>query len=206
MSQPFEHLIIDCVVPLPQSKSGCSVFVNCDVSVHQISGCLSPAYCHCKICNQGPQPVHFCVWDPQNYTDQRSNFTSRLFAQVLQHPQVKHNMASAYHPHGQGALERFHQHLKSLLCAYWTELKADWEDGLPWLLLAIEKLSKKIWDLVPMNLLLRTLSVVHDQWMLPDRPQNFITYVNDFSGCVLFFSRTYRLTFDSTDELAADFI
>lgn len=139
-------------------------------------------------------------------TDQRSNFTSRLFAQVLQHPQVKHNMASAYHPHGQGALERFHQHLKSLLCAYWTELKADWEDGLPWLLLAIEKLSKKIWDLVPMNLLLRTLSVVHDQWMLPDRPQNFITYVNDFSGCVLFFSRTYRLTFDSTDELAADFI
>lgn len=47
-------------------------------------------------------------------SDQVSNFASRLFAQVLQQLHIKHNKSSAYHPQSRGALERFHQHLKSL--------------------------------------------------------------------------------------------
>ncbi len=49
---------------------------------------------------------------------------------------IRHNRSTAYHPESQGALEHFHQTLKSLLRAYCTELKGDWEEGLPWLLLA----------------------------------------------------------------------
>lgn len=56
---------------------------------------------------------------------------------------VKQNHSSDYHPQSQGALERFHQSFKSLLRAYCMKLKYDWEEGLPWLLLA-------------------TLEVVHD--------------------------------------------
>ncbi|XP_050923269.1 uncharacterized protein LOC127139346, partial [Lates calcarifer] len=48
-------------------------------------------------------------------SDQGSNFSSHLFAQVLRQLRVKHNQASAYHAQSQGALERFHQTLKSLL-------------------------------------------------------------------------------------------
>lgn len=70
-------------------------------------------------------------------TDQGSK---KLVSQVLQQLQVKHNQASAYHPQSQGALERFHQTLKSMLRAYCTELGRDWEEGLPWLLLAAREL------------------------------------------------------------------
>ncbi|KAI3364938.1 hypothetical protein L3Q82_000937 [Scortum barcoo] len=55
---------------------------------------------------------------------------------VLKQLRVQHNRSSAYHAQSQGALERFHQTLKSLLRAYCTELDKDWEEGLPWLMLA----------------------------------------------------------------------
>ncbi len=45
-------------------------------------------------------------------------------------------------PQSQGALERFHQTLKTLLCAYCTELNHDWEEGLPWLLLAAREVTQ----------------------------------------------------------------
>lgn len=69
------------------------------------------------------------------------NFTSKMFAQVLRLLKIKHNKASAYHPQSQGALERFHQTLKSMLRAYCVELRRDWEDGLPWLMLAAREVA-----------------------------------------------------------------
>lgn len=68
-------------------------------------------------------------------SDQGSNFSSRLFAHVLKSLSVQHTQSSAYHPQSQGALERFHQTLKSLQ-SYCVELGQDWEEGMPWLLLA----------------------------------------------------------------------
>ena len=69
-------------------------------------------------------------------SDQGSNFSSHMFAQVLKQLCVQHNQSSAYHAQSQGALERFHQTLKSILRPYCTELGKDWEEGLPWLMLA----------------------------------------------------------------------
>lgn len=37
------------------------------------------------------------------------------------------------------SLKRFHQTLKSLLHAYCMELDRGWEEGLPWLLLAVRE-------------------------------------------------------------------
>lgn len=66
-------------------------------------------------------------------TDQGRNFTSQMFGEMLKQLHVKHATSSAYHPQSQGALERFHQTLKSLLQSYWTELNCDWQEGLRWL-------------------------------------------------------------------------
>ncbi len=46
-------------------------------------------------------------------------------------------MSSAYHPDSQGALEHFHQTLKSMLRTYCVETGRDWVDGLPLLMLAV---------------------------------------------------------------------
>lgn len=65
-----------------------------------------------------------------------------MFDEILKQLRVRHQQSSAYHPQSQGALERFHQTLKTLLCAYCTELNHDWEEGLPWLLLAAREVTQ----------------------------------------------------------------
>lgn len=72
-------------------------------------------------------------------TDRGTNFTSKLFNQVLTRISVYHQMSSAYHPQSQGALERFHQTLKTMLRVYCIEAGKDWADSLPLLLFAIQE-------------------------------------------------------------------
>lgn len=85
-------------------------------------------------------------------SDQGSNFSSKLFAEVLKQLNIKHSQSSAYHAQSQGALERFHQTLKSLLRAYCTELDSDWEEGLPWLMLAAREVSQESLGFSPNDL------------------------------------------------------
>ena len=47
--------------------------------------------------------------------------------------------SSAYHPQSQGALERFHQTLKSMIRAYCFQEGKDWDDGIPLLLFAVRE-------------------------------------------------------------------
>ncbi|KAK0134480.1 Retrovirus-related Pol polyprotein from transposon 412 [Merluccius polli] len=134
---PFEHLIIDCVGPLPQSKSGniylftimCqatrypAAYALRSITTRSVVKCLS-------------QFISIFGLPKIIQSDHGSNFTSRTFAAALKQLRIQHNMSSAYHAQSQGALERFHATLKSLLRAYCVEMKREWEDGLPWLLLA----------------------------------------------------------------------
>lgn len=57
ISQPFEHLIIDCVGPLPCSRSGV-MFVDGYVSEHQIPCCISITHAYSKITGACSQSVH----------------------------------------------------------------------------------------------------------------------------------------------------
>jgi len=58
---------------------------------------------------------------------------------------VKHNQSSVYPP-------QTHQTLKSLLCAYCVELSRDWEEGLPWLLLAAREVQQESLGFSPNDL------------------------------------------------------
>lgn len=82
---------------------------------------------------------------------------SRVFSQVVKQLKVKHQVSSAYHPESQGAIEHFHQMLKSMLRSYCTELCKDWKDGPPWLLLAIWRVSQESTGFSP-NELVRNLN------------------------------------------------
>ena len=52
---------------------------------------------------------------------------------------IKHQIASAYHPESQWALERWHQTLKSALCKYCLETGNGWEEGLPFILFTLRE-------------------------------------------------------------------
>ena len=43
----------------------------------------------------------------------------------------------------QGVLKWFHHTLKSLMRVYCGQMAADWEEGLPWLLLAVREVTQE---------------------------------------------------------------
>ncbi len=58
---------------------------------------------------------------------------------MLKELEITHYMSSAYHPESQGAVERFHQTLKSLLRTFCIETGKEWVDGLPLLMFAVRE-------------------------------------------------------------------
>ena len=134
---PFEHLVIDCVGPLPPSKSG-NVYlftVMCQATRYPAAYALRTITTR-SVVKALSQFISIFGLPKVIQSDRGSNFTSKTFSAALKQLRIKHNLSSAYHAQSQGVLERFHGTLKALLRAYCVELKRDWEDGLPWLLLA----------------------------------------------------------------------
>uniref|UniRef100_A0A4W5JE97 Gypsy retrotransposon integrase-like protein 1 n=1 Tax=Hucho hucho TaxID=62062 RepID=A0A4W5JE97_9TELE len=116
LSQPFEYLIIDCVGPLPRSKKGSSYLFTVMCQTTRFPAAYPLRSITTKSVLKALTQFFSLFGIPKVIqSDQGSNFTSNLFGQVLQQLHIKHNLSSAYHAQSQGALERFHQTLKSLL-------------------------------------------------------------------------------------------
>uniref|UniRef100_A0A3Q3RXN3 Integrase catalytic domain-containing protein n=1 Tax=Mastacembelus armatus TaxID=205130 RepID=A0A3Q3RXN3_9TELE len=120
-------------------------------------------------------------------SDQGSNFMSKVFAQVMAELKVTHQTSSAYHPESQGALERFHQTLKSMIQKFCTESDREWDEGLLLLLFAVRETCQESLGFSPADLVfghtvrgpLRLLR----ETCLSDKPsleKNLLDYVSSF--------------------------
>lgn len=77
---------------------------------------------------------------------------SKVFRQSMQQLGVKHITSSCYHPQTQGALERFHQTLKSMLQAYCLEFEHEWDEGVPFVLFAVREVVQESLGFSPSEL------------------------------------------------------
>ena len=143
MGQPFEHLLIYCVGPLPPLKSGLKYLLTVMCQTTRSPAAFLIRSIHTKSIVKALSQFNSVFGIPKVIQSVRGrNFTSKMFAEVLNQLRVKHSLSSAYPPQSQGALKRFNSTLKSLLRAYCSELQCDWEEGLPWLLLAAQEVSQ----------------------------------------------------------------
>ena len=76
--------------------------------------------------------------------DQGSNFMMGIFQQVMSQLGIKEHLSSAYHSQFQGALERFHQTLKTLLRAYFYEQEKDWDEAIHFLFAIRESVQESL--------------------------------------------------------------
>lgn len=190
VSQPFEYLIIDCVGPLPRSKSGCTFLftVMCQTTRFPVAYPLRSITAK-TVLKALTQFISIFGIPKVIQSDQGSNFTSRLFTQVLKQLSIQHHLASAYHPQSQGALERFHQTLKSLLRSYCMEMGGDWEEGLPWMQTAAQEVSQESTGFSPNELVYAhtvrgRLAMLQEDWGTSSPPKSLESYVSDFRRCL----------------------
>jgi len=135
--EPFTRIIIDCVGPLPATTSRNQYLLTILDTASRYPEAI-------PLKNITAQSVvkallkFFTVYGLPLViqSDRGSNFTSNLFAQVAAELGIEHQCSTAYHAESQGALERYHATLKTMIKAYVSTHTRDWDLGIPYLLFA----------------------------------------------------------------------
>ncbi|KAJ8019561.1 hypothetical protein HOLleu_41205 [Holothuria leucospilota] len=134
MGQPFERVLIDCVGPLPKTRSGFMYILTIMDVATRYPEAIPLRNISAKLVTDALVKFFTRVGLPKEVQhDQGSNFMSELFKSVLSNLGIKQIASSAYHPQSQGALERYHQTLKTMIKAFCHDNQADWDKGLDFL-------------------------------------------------------------------------
>ena len=121
-------------------------------------------------------------------TDQGSNFTSRLLAEVYRMLHIQAIRTSPYHPQTDGLVERFNQTLKLLLRKTATIEGQDWDKLLPYLLFAYREVPQASTGFSPFELLYGKpvrgpLDVIREGWEAEKQSsENIVSHVLSMRG------------------------
>lgn len=138
VQEPFTRVVIDCMGPLPRTKSGKEYLLTLMCMTTRYPEAIPVRNIKSKTIV--PLIVNYFSkfgMPKEIQSDQGTNFMSKAFSQAMSTLGVKHYVSSAYHPQSQGCLERFHQTLKSMLTKYCMEFQSDWDEGIQIMLYAI---------------------------------------------------------------------
>ncbi|KAG5894815.1 hypothetical protein JTB14_008305 [Gonioctena quinquepunctata] len=72
----------------------------------------------------------------RNFTDRGANFTSTLFKEVCKVLGIEKLQTASYAPTTNGQIERMHRVLKDMLSHYISENQRDWDNWIPFVLMA----------------------------------------------------------------------
>lgn len=186
VAPPFDHVIVDIVGPLVRSTGGYQYFLTVMCAATRFPEAIPLRKISAKVVLKELLKF-FSIFGLSKIiqTDRGSNFMSRVFTRVLKRLSIQHNVSSAYHPESQGALERYHQTLKSMLRAYCLETGKDWADAVPWLLFACREVRQESLGFSPADLVFAhtprgPLAVLKDQFLSELSEKNILSYVSNF--------------------------
>ncbi|XP_072172595.1 uncharacterized protein [Diadema setosum] len=183
--EPFSRVIVDCVGPLPRTKSGNQYLLTMMCASTRFPEAIPLRTITAKNVCKALVKFFTMVGLPKCVqSDQGSNFTSKIFQQVMSELGVECRNSSAYHPQSQGALERFHQTLKNMMRVYCSEHEKEWDEGIPLLLFAVresvqESLGFSPFELVFGHSVRGPLKILQEK-ILVEPESNLLDYVCQF--------------------------
>ena len=185
--EPFSRILIDCVGPLPRTKSGNEYLLTIMCTATRFPEAIPLRNIKTKSIVKALIKFFTFVGLPKSVqSDQGSNFMSGIFQQVMHELGIKQYRSSAYHPESQGALERFHQTLKNMIRSYCFDTETDWDEGIHLLLFAVresvqESLGFSPFELVFGHSVRGPLKPLKEKILSNDEtPLNLLQYVPDF--------------------------
>ena len=185
--EPFSRIIIDCVGPLPKTRSGCEYLLTIMCASTRFPEAIPLRNIKAKTIVKALVKFFTFVGLPKSVqSDQGSNFMSGIFQQVMHELGIKQYRSSAYHPESQGALERFHQTLKTMIRSYCFDTERDWDEGVHLLLFAARESVQKSLGFSPFELVFGhtvrgPLKLLKEKFLSDgDTSLNLLQYVSDF--------------------------
>ena len=187
--EPFSRIIIDCVGPLPKTKSGCQYLLTIMCASTRIPEAIPLKNIKTKTKVKALVEFFTFVGLPRSVqSDQGSNCLSGIFQQVMFELGIKQYKSSAYHPESQGALERFHQTLKNMIRSYCFDTEKDWNEGIHLLLFAVRESVKESLGFSPFELVFGhtvrgPLKLLKEKFLSDDEMSlNLLQYVSNFKN------------------------
>ncbi len=113
MREPFERLLLDCVGPLPKSKSGHEYILTIMCTSTRFPEAIALRSIKAPIIVR--ELIKLCTvfgLPKVIQTDRGTNFTSKLFVQTLKQFGCKHELSSAYHPQSSRGNRKISPNLK----------------------------------------------------------------------------------------------
>ena len=144
--EPFSRVIVDCVGPLPKTKKGNQFLLTVMCASTWFPEAVPLRNIKAKTVVTALIKLFTLVGLPKTIqSDQGSNFMAGLFQQVMYQMRIHQIKSSVYHPESQGALERFHQTLKTMLRTYCVEQEKEWDEGVHLVLFAASRSPGVTW-------------------------------------------------------------
>ena len=184
VKEPFQEVLIDIVGPLPKTKSGFIYLLTImdrtsrfpeaiplrSMKADKVVKVLIEYFTRYGL----PEVVQ---------SDCGTNFTSKLFKDKMKELGVRHVTSSPYHPESQGAIERFHQTLKTMLKKYCEE-ETEWDRDMPYLLFAIRSIPNDSLGLSPFDIVFGhnvrgPLDVIRDHWEGESPGINLLDFISN---------------------------
>lgn len=135
ISEPFSHLQVDVVGPLPRTAKGNEYIVTLvDLATRYVHGVAVRSVTANNVIRVLKEFMS-CFGVPcKLQTDGASYFTGRVFKDFVNQLGLAHSVSSPYHPESQGVLERSHRTLKATLTKLGLENSSSWDEDLPYVL------------------------------------------------------------------------
>ena len=185
--EPFSRIIIDCVGPLPRTRSGNQYLLTIMCASTRFPEAIPLRKIKTKSIAKALTKFFSLFGLPKSIqSDQGSNFMSGVFQQVMHELGIKQYNSSAYHPESQGSLERFHQTYKNMIRTYCYDTEKDWDEGVHLLLFAAresvqESLGFSPFELVFGHTVRGPLKLLKEKFISSSNESlNLLQYVSDF--------------------------
>ena len=154
ISQPFERIAMDIVGPLTRSSRGNRfVLVVCDYATRYPEAVPMKHVDAASVAEELVRIFSRVGVPKEILTDQGTNFTSHLLAELYNMLHVRPIRTTPYHPQTDGLVERFNRTLKMMLRKTAVKEGVDWDVMLPYLLFAYREVPQASTGFSPFELL-----------------------------------------------------
>ena len=175
---------MDIVGPLPRSSKGHKyILVICDYAIHYPEA-VPLRTCDAEAVAEELGKLFSRVGIPKEIlTDQGTNFTSQLLAELYRLLNVHGIRTTPYYPQTDSLVERFNQTLKAMLQRTVTEEGIDWDKLIPYLLFAYHEVPQASTGFSPFELLYGRavrgpLDVIKATWEADEKSdESVVSYV-----------------------------
>ena len=188
VDDPFSEIQVDFVGPLPKTTSGKQYILTLMCKATRYPEAIAlPSTRTVHVIKALETLIGWVGLPKVIQSDNDSSFTSGAFKEFLRVNGIKQVLATPYRPQSQGALERYHQTLKSMLKKFCLANTRTWDTYLPYLLFCTrdtiqESLGFSPFQLVFGHAVRGPLSVVKSQCLQEQTTPNLLERVTDLNA------------------------